>query len=386
MTDTPLTRDELLRRSFAIGAALSIPGLWTELAGAGVEVPAAIDPKKLKKTLVFSNWPLYIDVDEKTKKHPSLDLFTKRYGVEVKYIEDINDNAQFWGKIQAPLSLGQSIGRDIIVMTDNSPYPALLVQKKWVEKLDKSVLTNIKNLQPSQRHPAWDKNRDYSLPWQSGMTGIGYNDKLTKPVTSIDQLLTDKKLHGKVTLLNSIGDTLGLVLLANGDNPAKVDDAAFNRALTKIQKAVKSGQVRQFTGNDYAPLMAKGDVWAATVWSGDMVQLQADNKHLRFTLPKTGGMLWTDNMLIPTGGDSYTASAYMNFYYDPKIAAMVEDYVNYICPVVGADKVLRKTDPSVGRNTLIFPTPHMYSQLHLIDPNALFNPDYKTKWQKVLGA
>jgi spermidine/putrescine transport system substrate-binding protein len=381
-----LSRDEFLRRSFAIGAALSVPGIWTELARGGVALPAGVDPKKLKKTLVFSNWPLYIDIDEKTKRHPSLDLFTKKYHVAVKYIEDINDNDSFFGKIQAQLSRGQSIGRDIIVMTDNSPYPALLVQKKWLEKLDKSVLPNIKNLVPAQRHPAWDPNRDYSLPWQSGMTGIGYNAKLTKPITTIDQLLTDKRLKGKVTLLNDLGDTVGLVMLENGDNPAKVDDAAFNKALAKIKKAVDSGQVRKFTGNDYAPLMSKGDVWAATVWSGDMVQLQADNKYLRFALPKSGGMVWTDNMLIPTGGDSYTASVYMNFYYDPKIAAMVEDYVNYICPVVGADKVLLKSDPGVAKNTLIFPTKEMYSHLHLFDPKALFNPNYKVQWQRLLGA
>ena len=386
MTEQHLNRDEFLRRSFAIGAALAIPGLSAELARAGVDLPRAVDPKRLKKTLVFSNWPLYIDINEKKKTHPSLDLFTKRYGVKVKYIEDINDNAQFFGKIQAPLSRGQSIGRDIIVMTDNSPYPALLVRKKWVEKLDKSVLPNIKNLQPTLQHPAWDKNRDYSLPWQSGMTGIAYNAKLTKPVTTIDQLLFDKKLKGKVTVLMGIGDALPLLVLSNGDNPEKIDDAAFNRAIKKVQKARDSGQIRQFTGNDYAPLLAKGDVWAAMAWSGDVVQLQADNKNLKFTLPKTGGAIWTDNMLIPKGGDAYTASVYMNFYYDPKIAALVEDYVNYICPVRGADRVLLKTDPGVAKNTLIFPTKKMLSQVHNIDPNALFNPDYKTKWQKLLGA
>jgi spermidine/putrescine transport system substrate-binding protein len=386
MNEQQLSRDDFLRRSFAIGAALSIPAIWTELARGGVALPAAVDPKKLKKTLVFSNWPLYIDVDEKTKKHPSLDLFTKKYHVGVKYIEDINDNASFFGKIQAPLARGQGIGRDIIVMTDGSPYPAILVQKGWVEKLDKSVLPNIKNLQPALRHPSWDPNRDHSLPWQSGLTGLGYNAKLTKPVTSVGQLLNDKKLHGKVTLLSELSDTVGAVMLANGDNPSKVTDVAFNKAILTIQKAVKSGQVRQFTGNDYAPLMAKGDVWAALVWSGDMVQLHADNANLRFNLPKSGGMIWTDNMLIPKGGDAYTASVYMNFYYDPKIAAMVEDYVNYICPVVGADKVLLKSDPEVAKDTLIFPTKAMLANVRQFDPKALFNPDYKTKWQKLLGA
>jgi spermidine/putrescine transport system substrate-binding protein len=377
MTEPTTTRAELLRRAIAGGAAASLAGVLPELAFAG--------KPKLGKTLTFSNWPLYIDINAK-KRHPSLDQFTKRYGVKVNYIEDINDNASFFGKIQAQLARGQSIGRDIIVMTDNSPYPALLIQKGWVEKLVKSALPNLKNLQPGLRHPAWDPNRTYSLPWQSGMTGLGFNSTKTKPITSVDQLLTDKRLRGKVTLLTEMADSVGLVMLSNGDNPSKVDDASFNRALKKIQAAVKSGQIRQFTGNDYAPLMAKGDVWAAFVWSGDMVQLHADNAHLQFNIPRAGGMIWTDNMLIPKHGDAYTASVYMNFVYSPAIAAEIEDYVNYICPVVGADKVLLKTDPAVAKNTLIFPTRKMLKSLHQFDPKALFNPDYKTKWQKVLGS
>ena len=379
MTDT-LTREALLRRALAGGAALSIPGLLPSLARAATEEAFA------GKTLVFSNWPLYIDIDEKTKRHPSLDLFTKRTGIKVKYIEDINDNAQFFGKIQGPLSHGKSIGRDIIVMTDNSPYPSLLIKKGWVEKLDKGALPNLKNLQDQMRRPAWDPNREYSLPWQSGMTGIAYNAKLTKPITSIDQLLTDKKLKGKVTMLAGFGDTVGLVALGNGDNPSKIDDATFNRVLKTIQKAKSAGQIRQFTGNDYAGMLAKGDIVAAVAFSGDVVQLHADNKNLKFQVPTSGAMIWTDNMLIPKGGDAHTASVYMNFYYDPKIAAMVEDYVNYICPVKGADEVLLKSDPGVAKNTLIFPTKATRAKLHEIDPSALFNPDYKTKWQHLLGS
>jgi spermidine/putrescine transport system substrate-binding protein len=379
VTDS-LTRSDLLRRAAVGGAALAFPGTLAALARA-----AGPDPNKLRgKTFVFSNWPLYIDV--KAHRHPSLDQFSKKYGVKVRYIEDINDNDSFFGKIQAQLRRGQSIGRDLIVMTDNSPYPALLVKNKWVEKLDKSVLPNIKNLVPGLRHPAWDPNRDYSLPWVSGLDGIGYNAKLTKPVTTVDQLFTDKRLKGKVTLLNEMGDTMTLVMLSNGDDPTKVDDASFDRALKKIQKAVKSGQVRQFTGNDYSGLMAKGDVWAAFVWSGDMVQLHADNKYLRFVIPKSGGGIWTDNMMIPKHGDAYLASVYMNFVYDPKIAAEIDGYVNYICDVQGADNVLQKTDPAAAKNPLIFPTPAMLKQVHQFDPNALFNPDYKQKWQKLLGA
>ena len=130
---------------------MTVPGLAAEVAAGGLDIPPGVDPKRLEKTMVFSNWPLYIDYDKKTHRHPTLDLFTKQYGVKVKYLEDINENETFFGKIQAQLRAGQSIGRDLIVMTDNSRFPALMVQQKWVEKIDKSVIPNIKNLAAGAR-------------------------------------------------------------------------------------------------------------------------------------------------------------------------------------------------------------------------------------------
>jgi spermidine/putrescine transport system substrate-binding protein len=385
MTDQ-LTRRDLLQRAAAGGTVLTLPGLLAACGGSSSKPSGGSSSNKLAKTLNFSNWTLYIDVNEKTKSHPSLNQFQKKTGVKVNYVEDINDNASYFGKIQGPLSRGQSIDRDIIVMTDNSRYPALLIKKGWLEKLDKSAIPNIKNLQPALRHPNWDPDREYSLPWQSGMTGIAYNDKLTDPITSIPQLLEDKKLKGKVTLLSEMGDTLSLVMLANGDDPAKVTDATFDKAIARIKKAVDSGQVRQFTGNDYSGPLAKGDLKAAMSWSGDIVQLQSSNKHLHWSLPDDGGDIWTDNMLIPKGGNVYTACTYMNFAYDPKIAAEIEAYVNYICPVVGAKQVLLKSDPSIAKNTLIFPTKKMLDNVHIIDAKALSNEKYLTTWQNLVGA
>lgn len=382
MTET-ITREEALRRLLVGGAALALPALAPALARAAAE---ARDPR-LGDTLTISNWPLYIDIDEKTKRRPTLELFQKRYGVKVKYIEDINDNATFFGKIQGPLSRGQSTGRDIVVLTDVSGFPALMIQRGWVEKLVKKAIPNIKNLQPALRHPSFDPKREYSLPWQSGMTGIGYNPRLTgRPVTSLRQLLEDRRLEGKVTLLTEMPDTVGLVMLDNGDNPEKVTDAAFGRALKRIERAVKAGQIRKFTGNDYAPLLAKGDIAAALAWSGDIVQLQADNPNLRWTLPTAGGMIWTDNMLIPKGGDAYTASVFMNFVYDPKVQARIEAYVNYVSPVVGAREVLLRSDPSIARNVLIFPTKAMLRKVHIFDAKAVLNRDYRERWQRLLGA
>jgi spermidine/putrescine transport system substrate-binding protein len=381
MTDT-LTRRELIERAALGSAALSMPGLLAACGGTTKKSEAS-SAHQLAKTLRFSNWTLYID--KKGNSHPSLDQFQKKYGVHVQYTEDINDNATYFGKIQGPLSRGQSIDRDIIVMTDNSRYPSLLVKKGWVEKLDKSAIPNIKNLEPTLQNPNWDPHRDHSLPWQSGLTGIAYNDKLTEPILTVPDLLENAKLKGKVTLLEGVGDTMPLIMAANGDDPLKVTDASWGRAIKRVKRAVDSGQVRQFTGNDYAPLLAKGDLKACFAWSGDVVQLQADNKHLHWNLPKDGGGIWTDNMLIPKGGNIYTASVYMNYYYEPKVAAEVEDYVNYICPVVGAKAVLLKQDPSIAKNTLIFPTKAMLDNAHNFDANALNNEKYITEWQNLVA-
>src|SRR5689334_8781714 len=317
MTDV-ISRRDLLRRAAGGSALLTVPGILAACGGSSSKSASSGSDHTLAKTLRFSNWTLYIDVNNKTHSHPSLEDFLKKTGTHVAYTEDINDNASFFGKIQGPLSRGQSIDRDIIVLTDNDRYLSLMIKKGWTEKLDKSAIPNIKNLVPVQRHPTFDPDREHSLPWQSGMTGIAYNDKLSDPVLSVTDLLENPKLKGKVTVLNSMGDALTLVMLANGDDPAKVTDKSFNAAFARIKKAVQDKQIRQFTGNDYAPSLAKGDLAAAMSWSGDIAQI--GNSHIHWNVPKDGGALWTDNMLIPKGGNVYTASVYMNYVYDPAVA------------------------------------------------------------------
>jgi len=391
MTDS-LTRLQLLRRGAAGGAMLTVPGVLAACGGSSKSAATSSSGKQtLAKTLRFSNWTLYIDTNNKTHSHPSLQDFQKKFGTHIQYTEDINDNASYFGKIQGPLSRGQSINRDIVVLTDNDRYLSLMIKKGWAEKLDKSAIPNMKNLVAVQQHPSFDPNRDYSLPWQSGMTGIAYNDKLTDPVLTIDELLTSPKLKGKVTCLNSMGDALTIVMLANGDDPTKVTDKAFNAAFNRIKKAVDSKQIRQFTGNDYAPLLAKGDLAAAMSWSGDIAQI--GNSHIHWNVPTAGGALWTDNMLIPKGGNVYTASVYMNYVYDPKVMGLMEagdpkkniTGIYYIPPVSGAGEWAKKYNPAVAKNNLIFPTQKMLDSVKIFDSNALNNQKYLKAWQNLVS-
>ena len=378
------TRKQIVQRGVAGVTILSLPGLLAACGGGGGG--SGSGSGEVNTSLNFSNWPLYIDVDEKTKAHPTLDAFTADTGIKVNYFEDINDNATFFAKIQGPLSQGKGVGRDIIVMTDSSRFPALLVAKDWLEPLDKDKIPNISNLVDAQASPPFDPDRTYSLPWQSGMTGIAWNEDVTGPVTSIDQLLNDSKLKGKVTMLSEFSDSVGLTILSNGGNPSDFTADEFDGAIKTIQGAVDSGQIRQFTGNDYAQPLTKGDIAAAVAWSGDIVQLLADNPKLKWAIPEAGGMIWTDNMLIPQGGSSPTASTYMNSVYDPVVAAQIAAYVNYVTPVKGAKEELAKTDPETANNTLIFPTDDMLSSVHQFSSEALQSDEFQAAWQKVLGA
>jgi spermidine/putrescine transport system substrate-binding protein len=374
-----LTRRELLRRSAAGGALLAFPSLLAACGGGG----GGTSGGEVNDVLNFSNWPLYIDVKGKT--HPTLDEFTKQTGIKVNYYEDINDNGQYFAKVQGPLSQGDGIGRDIIVSTDNDRPLGEYISQGWAEKLDKSLIPNISNLIDAQMHPPFDPDREYSLPWLSGMDGIAWNEDLTDPVTTVDKLFTDPNLKGKVTVWASMGDTLGLVLLSNGDDPAKVTDEAFAGAIATVQKAVDSGQIRRFTGNDYADPLARGDLAACFAWSGDVAQLIADNPKLHWGIPESGGIIWTDNMVIPTGGSVPTASTYMNFVYDPKIAAQIAVGTSYISAVKGVKDHAVKLDPAIASNPLVFPEDTTLAQLHQNDPAMLNNPDFIKQWGKVQG-
>jgi spermidine/putrescine transport system substrate-binding protein len=387
----PLTRGQLLRRAAVGGTALTLPALLAACGGGGgIEGQGNTQPattsikQELANEMTVSNWPYYIDQNDDATRFPTLEQFTKETGVKVNYLEDINSNEEFFGEIQAPLSRGQSIDRDIIVPT--AWMAARLLNLGYLQKLDKSAIPNMANLEDSLKSPAWDPNRDYSLPWQTYITGLGYDPKkVGGELTAVSDLL-DPSLKGKITMLDSVEDTVGLFLLEMGVDPSgEIDPSAYDEALAKVQKAVDDGQIRKFTGNDYTGPLAKGDVWAAIAWSGDILILQPDNPNLKFTIPDAGGMTSVDTMLIPTGGDVFTASTFMNFFYDPKVAAEVTAYVQYISPVKGTKEAIEKTNPELVDDPLVFPTPEALENLYEFSPEAIENPDNQEKWQAVIG-
>jgi spermidine/putrescine transport system substrate-binding protein len=340
----------------------------TGSASSSAGAPAATVPdlSDTDKTLNWSNWPDYMDIDPNDSSvYPSLAAFEKQTGIKVTYSEDVNDNDQYFAKIQPQLAAGQAITADVFVVTDWMVDK--LIRLGYLQKIDHANVPNLKNISPNLLNVPFDKGRNYSITWQSGLTGIAYNPAITGgKIESIDQLLTDSKLKGKVTLLTEMRDTVGLTLLDLGFDPADFTDDQFNQAIAKLQAAVDSGQVRQFTGNDYGQGLASGDIAAAIAWTGDVVQLKADNPDLEYVLPAKGCMLWSDNFVIPIlAPHKLNAEKLINYYYDPTPAAMVADYVNYITPVQGAKEILVKSDPDVANNQLIFPSEATLNNAHV---------------------
>ncbi len=359
----------------------SAPGATTKAM-----VKAAKDLSDTDKLVNWSNWPAYLDIDEKTKSHPTLTAFEKKTGIKVNYTEDYNDNDEFYAKVRPLLQAGSATGRDTWVSTDW--MVARLIRLDYVQKFDLANMPNHANVEDALLNVSFDKGRLYSLPWQSGFTGIAWNPASTggRKIETMDQLLTDPKLKGKVTLLTEMRDTVGLVLIELGKDPATFTDADFDEAIAEIQKAKDAGQIKGFTGNDYTKPLASGDTAACVAWTGDIVQLKADNPTLGYALPQKGFMVWSDNFVIPNlAKHKKNAEILINYYYDPAVMAQVVDYVNYIAPVKGSKAELLKTDPPVAGNPLIFPSADVLSRSRIFRGlTADEETRYNTKFQAIV--
>ena len=392
MMQSSVSRRRVLQAAGLSGAALvaAACGAGGDASGGSTgpaSAAAAEDKSDAEKVVNWSNWPLYLDIDDASGKYPSLEMFKEQSGIAVTYTEDVNDNNEFYAKVRTQLEQGQDIGRDIVTLTDW--MAALWIQNGFAQKFDKAQMPNTKNLIPKLQGVAFDPNRDYSMPWQSGFGALGWNKaKLkeaigTDTLTSVDQLW-DPALKGRVTVLSEMRDTMGILMAWQGNDPSNFTEDQFNQALEALTQQVDSGQIRQVTGNDYAGALESGDVIAVIGWSGDMIQL---GDEFGVALPETGGMLWTDNMLIPAlAAHKKNAEQLINFYYDPEIAAMVAAYVQYISPVQGAKEAMANIDPALVDNQWIFPSTETLANSYVFMA-LTFEQDeaYQRAFQKAIG-
>jgi spermidine/putrescine transport system substrate-binding protein len=388
-TQRRVSRRGLFKTAGVSALALSSGSLLAACGTEGTQQTAdtctSKDISDTDKTLIFSNWPLYID--EKGKKLPTLEDFEAESGIDVTYNTDVNDNNQFFAKVRNQLGACEPTGRDIFVLTDW--MAARVISLGWTQELDMANMPNVEaNLVESLRNPSWDEGRKHSVPWQSGLTGIAYNEKVTGPVASFEELVTRADLKGKVTLLSEMGDTMGFVLKLTGADPNDFSEDEWGAALDKLQEIVDSGQIRQFTGNDYTRGLGNGDIAACEAWSGDVIAMQYDQPEIKFVQPEEGLSLWSDNMMVPNKADhKANAEALMNYYYEPEVAARLAAWVNYICPVQGAQEAMASIDESLVDNPLIFPSAEeLEATFSFMATDTKTREQYDKDFNQVIGA
>ncbi|MFD3738651.1 extracellular solute-binding protein [Streptomyces sp. NPDC058629] len=386
-----MSRRSLLR---ALGAGAA----GTTLAGCGV--PAAFvepgdraghDSSATDRTLHFANWPLYIDTDDDNEsKRPTLDAFSERTGISVTYTEEINDNDEFFGKISPALMNRQQTGRDLIVISDW--MAARFVRLGWVQEMDRATQPNVaKYLDPQLRSPAFDEGRRHSVPWQSGITGIAYNRKrLGREIRSTGDLWADD-LRGRVTLLSGLDESFALLMQGNGVDITRWTSEDFHEICEQTERRGRSKHIRRFTGNDYIKDLATGDVLACQAYSGDVIQLQADNPDIEFVVPEEGAELWAESLMIPNlARHKRNAERLIDHYYAPEVAAELATWVNYVCPVPAARDVLASSKDeetaALAEDPLIFPDDTMRERLAIArDITSEERMDFAKKWNSIVG-
>ncbi|MFF7873896.1 spermidine/putrescine ABC transporter substrate-binding protein [Streptomyces sp. AFD10] len=386
-----MSRRSLLRALGAGAAGAALAGCGVPAAFVEPGERAGRDSSATDHTLHFANWPLYIDTDDDDEsQRPTLDAFSRRTGISVTYTEEINDNDEFFGKISPALMNRQQTGRDLIVISDW--MAARFVRLGWVQEMDRAKQPNVaKYLDPQLRTPAFDEGRLHSVPWQSGITGIAYNrKKLGREIRSTGELWADD-LRGRVTLLSGLDESFALLMQGDGVDITRWTADDFHAMCEQVEKRVRSKHIRRFTGNDYIKDLATGDVLACQAYSGDVIQLQADNPDIEFVVPEEGAELWAESLMIPNlARHKRNAERLIDHYYDPEVAAELAAWVNYVCPVPAARDVLASSKDeetaALAEDPLIFPDDAMRERLAIArDITSEERMDFAKKWNGIVG-
>ena len=336
---------------------------------------AATDVSDSEKVLIWHNWPAYMDEDD-DGNYPTLERFQAESGISVDYRIEIDDNDTWYAKVKDQLELGADIGADVACPT--GWMASRLQNLGYLQTYDNANMPNkVANIAPSYLGSAEDPDRIYSIPWQAGFAGIGYNKQAYKDATGKDAPgsmadLWAAELKGRVGLLSEMRDTVGLVLLSQGidiTSSSSLSEDAFMAALDAVKEQIDAGQIYNVRGNSYLDDLTTGNIIASTAWSGDITVINYeagtddDPEPFGFIFPDSGATLWADVFVTPNGAThKRNIEELINFYYDPANAAELALWVNYITPVVGAQDAAAEVDEELAENQLIFPNADTLSQ------------------------
>jgi spermidine/putrescine transport system substrate-binding protein len=331
-------------------------------------------------TVNFTNWPQYIDIAKVNgqRTYPTLEAFTKKNGIEVVYRADINSNDEFYAAIRPDLEAGNDTGSDIIVIT-NGTVLSEMIDLGYLIQLDPELMPNFAaNAGDTVKDPSYDPNNAHTMAWQSGFTGIVYNDKYVDPApTSFDDLL-DPKYSGKIGMFADNADQPALILMQLGINPETSTPEDWQKAADWLNMQKDSGVVRKYYTQDYLTALENEDIWLGIGWSGDIIidNLYYDLPNLHFVIPEGGAVIWTDNMCIPShAANPVGAMMVMDWYYQPDMAALLTEYNNYVGPVPAAKDIVeadaakatgddKAVLDQVATSPLVFPTPAISAKVH----------------------
>ena len=267
-----------------------------------------------------------------------------------------------------------------------------VIREGLVQPLELIQMPNAGNLLEPLKDVSFDPGRQYSLTWQTGFAGIGYNrKKLGRDLKTIEDLWA-ADLKGRVSVLSEMRDTVGLIMQSQDVDISKpFTKDQFQAAIDEVDKRLSDGSIRRVKGNSYLEDLKSGNAVAGIVWSGDLFALRNEtgNEDWQFVIPESGGTIWSDNMMVPiTSTHRRNAERLMNHYFDPKVAAELAAWVNYVCPVQGAQAEMEKIDPELAKSPFIFPDA-AYIKDHNIQGfvalSAEEDQEYSALWQKVVG-
>ena len=342
----------------------------------------------------FANWPLYID-----PSHQTLRDFTTATGITVNYAEVIQEDQSWYNEIAPILRRGQAIGYDIMVVTDGFQFSELVTAGELVP-LDQKLMTNFYGYaRPRFKNRSFDPGNTYSVPWAGGATGIAWNpDFIHKDITSINELW-NPAYKGRIGMMDDLLDLGNFGMIKAGIDPETSDAAGWRKASHALAQQRDAGLVRGYYEQEYVDALTKGDIWITMAWSGDIfLKNLSSGTNLKFVIPREGGNMWIDNMMIPKGAQNpVDAMMLMDWYYRPEIAAKLTEAINYIPPVPRAQPIVardaaRASGPEKARLTkvaasdLVFLPASEYARLrNYADVSGKRQEEYMSFFQPLTG-